>query len=114
MPTIAQALEITEAPPEPLRQTLARALADQRVLLLVDNFEHVIDAAPDVSFLVEHAAELTVLKPVASRFDFLPSIDTRCHRWNCPTPTTISTRSRRRTPSPSSSIGLARRKPDSR
>ena len=61
VPTIAQALEITEAPPEPLRQTLARALADQRVLLLVDNFEHVIDAAPDVSFLVEHAAELTVL-----------------------------------------------------
>ncbi|HEY7454686.1 MAG TPA: BTAD domain-containing putative transcriptional regulator [Thermoleophilaceae bacterium] len=55
------ALGADERPDEPQSETLARHLRDRRVLLVLDNFEHVQDAAPLVSELLEAAPELKVL-----------------------------------------------------
>jgi hypothetical protein len=41
-----------EHPTEPLPDTLKRVLAHRELLLLIDNFEHVIKAAPLVSKLL--------------------------------------------------------------
>jgi predicted ATPase len=46
---IAGALGVVENSAEPLLKTLKRVLASRELLLLIDNFEHVIKAAPLVS-----------------------------------------------------------------
>jgi non-specific serine/threonine protein kinase len=58
---IAGALGVPEHPEEPLLDTLKRALAQRELLLLVDNYEHVIKAAPLVSALLAAAPRLKVL-----------------------------------------------------
>ena len=59
--TIARALAVTplrgESPPE----TLRRCLADKRLLLAIDNFEHLLDAAGVVADLIGGCLKLTVL-----------------------------------------------------
>ena len=60
-PTIAQTLGVKEQPGKSLPRTLAEELAPKRALFLLDNFEHVIDAAPAVAKLLERAAKLDVL-----------------------------------------------------
>src|SRR5215216_3171671 len=42
-------------------QALLRRLETEHVLLVIDNFEHVLDAAPLVAELLAHCAALTVL-----------------------------------------------------
>ena len=49
---IAQALEIRVSPPEPVARTLAAALEGRDTLLVLDGFEHIIDAAPEVAALI--------------------------------------------------------------
>ena len=49
--TIAQALGAPETPQEPPAESLARWLADRELLLVVDNFEHVVAAAPELARL---------------------------------------------------------------
>lgn len=52
LPAIAQVLDIAEQPPRPLRDVLVDALADTRMLLVLDNAEHLIPSiADDVAFL---------------------------------------------------------------
>jgi len=51
--TIAQALGVTETTGRPLLDQLTAALQTQRRLLLLDNFEHLLDAAPLVVALLE-------------------------------------------------------------
>src|SRR5207249_817005 len=63
--TIARALEIVELPAEPLADTLARTIGERRLLLVLDNFEHLLDGAVDVGRLLKHCSQLRVL--VASR-----------------------------------------------
>jgi predicted ATPase/DNA-binding CsgD family transcriptional regulator len=58
---IAGALGVVEQPTEPLLETLKRALAERELLLLLDNYEHVIQAAPVVSDLLAAAPRLKVL-----------------------------------------------------
>jgi predicted ATPase/DNA-binding CsgD family transcriptional regulator len=59
--TIASTLDIREVPGEPLIETLKHSLTDKRVLLLLDNFEQIIDAAPFVSELLSASPHLKVL-----------------------------------------------------
>ncbi|MBX3070778.1 MAG: helix-turn-helix domain-containing protein [Thermomicrobiales bacterium] len=61
VPTIALALGIAEPRERSIVDALVLALQQRRVLLLLDNFEQVIAAAPIVGELVERAAELHVL-----------------------------------------------------
>ena len=58
---IAGALGVLEHPEEPLLDTLKRALAQRELLLLIDNYEHLIKAAPVVSELLAAAPRLKAL-----------------------------------------------------
>ncbi|HUG16204.1 MAG TPA: tetratricopeptide repeat protein [Thermomicrobiales bacterium] len=59
--TIAAALGITEQPGVPLLQELAARLRDQRALLVLDNFEQVIEAAPVVAELLLSCDNLRII-----------------------------------------------------
>ncbi len=61
--TIAQALEAPSAPARPALAAIISVLrgADAPTLLVLDNFEQVIDAAPTVSELLAACPELTVI-----------------------------------------------------
>lgn len=58
---IAQVLSVRETAGGSLVENLTRALAGQHLLVVLDNFEHVMDAAPLVSDLLHACASLTVL-----------------------------------------------------
>ena len=47
--TVAQVLSIREAGEDPLRTRLVASLRDRRLLLILDNFEQVLEAAPLVT-----------------------------------------------------------------
>jgi predicted ATPase len=58
---IARVLEVDVVPGEPLEQALSTALADRELLLVLDNFEHLLDGAALVSDLLVAAPGLDVL-----------------------------------------------------
>ena len=58
---IASALGLIENPNEALIDTLRRALSARQMLLLIDNFEHVIQAAPLVADLLAAAPDIKAL-----------------------------------------------------
>jgi predicted ATPase/transcriptional regulator with XRE-family HTH domain len=59
--TIAHTLGVEETGAEPLADTLAAFLRPKHILLVMDNFEHVLDAAPLISHLLHAAPALRVL-----------------------------------------------------
>jgi predicted ATPase/DNA-binding SARP family transcriptional activator len=58
---IAQALGLRAASAEPLLESLKAGLQARKVLLVLDNFEHLLDAAPLVSELLTACPELKVV-----------------------------------------------------
>jgi len=61
LPTIAQILGVTESPNRLLLDTLKDFLRDKQTLLLLDNFEQIISAAPLLSELLSDCADLRML-----------------------------------------------------
>lgn len=61
LPTIAQALGVIEAGGQSLRMRVPAFLASKRALLLLDNYEQVVVAAPVVADLLASCPYLTVL-----------------------------------------------------
>jgi predicted ATPase/class 3 adenylate cyclase/DNA-binding XRE family transcriptional regulator len=61
VPTIAAALELKESGAVPLVEVLQNHLRDKQLLLVLDNFEQVVAAAPRVGELLEHCAGLKLL-----------------------------------------------------
>ena len=59
--TIAQALGVRESAGQPLLDSLKRYLREKRLLLLLDNFEQIVDAAPLIAELLAAAPDLKVL-----------------------------------------------------
>ncbi|MEA2608596.1 MAG: hypothetical protein QOJ75_839 [Chloroflexota bacterium] len=59
--TIAQAIGLAEAPGRPVVESLEDHLRDLRILLVLDNFEQVLDGAPLVGRLLQAAPNLTVI-----------------------------------------------------
>jgi predicted ATPase/class 3 adenylate cyclase len=59
--TIAQALRVPETAGQPLLETLKSHLAGQRLLLVLDNFEQLMPAAPLLAELLLACAELKLL-----------------------------------------------------
>lgn len=59
--TIAQSLAIRDSAERSSVERLATVLRERRMLLLLDNFEQVVDAAPDVGALLASCPLLTVL-----------------------------------------------------
>jgi predicted ATPase/DNA-binding SARP family transcriptional activator len=60
-PTIARALDVQPDGLRPLQRLLLDRLQDRELLLLVDNFEHVVDGASLVSSLLKELPRLKVL-----------------------------------------------------
>jgi predicted ATPase len=61
LPTIAQSLGLRESEDLTPRETLHAYLREKRLLLVLDNFEHVLEAAPEVAQLIEACPRLSVL-----------------------------------------------------
>jgi len=61
VPAIAKALDVLESPGMPLLDSVKRFLANKSVLLVLDNFEHVLDSATVVSELLMAAPKVKVL-----------------------------------------------------
>ena len=61
IPTTARALGIRDAGDQPLADRLAEYLSDKHLLLLLDNFEHLLEAAPRLPDLLRAAPHLAVL-----------------------------------------------------
>jgi predicted ATPase/class 3 adenylate cyclase len=61
MPTIARTLGVAEVAGTPIVSTLTDLLGSRRALLVLDNFEQVVGAAPQVAELASAAAGITVL-----------------------------------------------------
>lgn len=60
-PAVAHALGVRDAGAEPLAARLQAFVRERRLLLILDNFEHVVDAAPLVTDLLGAAASLRIL-----------------------------------------------------
>jgi class 3 adenylate cyclase len=61
LPTIAHMLGLTESGGQPLSETVTAFLRDKRLLLVLDNFEQVIAAAPVVQDVLKGAGGVKVL-----------------------------------------------------
>ncbi|MBK8899768.1 MAG: helix-turn-helix domain-containing protein [Anaerolineaceae bacterium] len=61
IPAIAAALHLRETVDLPLRDHLQRYLGSKQMLLILDNFEHVVDAAPEIAALLRACPMLRVL-----------------------------------------------------
>jgi predicted ATPase/DNA-binding XRE family transcriptional regulator len=61
IPTIVRSLDLRETQGQTLREVLFTHLRDKHLLLVLDNFEHLLEAAPEVENLVEVCPNLTVL-----------------------------------------------------
>jgi predicted ATPase len=61
VPTVARLLGLREAEDRTPREALHAYLREKRLLLVLDNFEHLLEAAPEVSELIEVCPDLTVL-----------------------------------------------------
>ncbi|MBD3948032.1 BTAD domain-containing putative transcriptional regulator [Nocardioides ganghwensis] len=61
MATVAQTLGVQEGAGRTVEQALRELLRDRRLLLVLDNFEQVIAAAPDVAALLADCQSLSVL-----------------------------------------------------
>src|SRR5262245_37402017 len=61
IPTIARALGLRDQGDSPLLERLQGTLRDRKLLLVLDNFEHVADVAPDLVVLLATCPRLQVL-----------------------------------------------------
>jgi predicted ATPase len=77
--TIAEVLGVKEEPGKGLLEPLSDSLNDKHLLLVLDNYEHVLDASSVVAFLLDECRELHVL--VTSR---IPLHLTREHEHAVP------------------------------
>ncbi|HXJ62619.1 MAG TPA: tetratricopeptide repeat protein [Actinomycetota bacterium] len=59
--TLARSVGVREEPGRPIRESLADALRDREALLLLDNFEQVLGAAPFVTDLLRGSPRLRIL-----------------------------------------------------
>jgi predicted ATPase len=75
VPMVARALGIRDAGGRPVRQALMDALRTRTVLLVLDNFEHVLDAAPGLAELLGSCPHLKLLvtsrEPLRLRWEHL-------------------------------------------
>ena len=61
VPIVAQSLGLREADGQTPHETLHAFLREKRLLLVLDNFEHVLEAAPEVAGLIETCPKLSVM-----------------------------------------------------
>ncbi len=69
LPSIAQQLDLRERSTDSLRAEIARALAGKNVLIVLDNFEHLLDGAPVLSQMLSHIGGLKILATSRARLN---------------------------------------------
>ena len=77
---LAQTLGIKEVASETPQQTLERHLQDRQMLLVLDNFEHLLAAAPVVAALLEACPRLKYWRRAGHRSTSAVSTSSRCPR----------------------------------
>jgi len=86
LPTIAQSLGLRESEDLTPRETLHAYLREKRLLLVLDNFEHVLEAAPEVAQLIEACPRLSVLVTSRAPLRVRVSRSTPFRPSRCPPP----------------------------
>ena len=74
-PTIAQTLGVKESGTEPLLNALTERLAAKAILLVVDNFEHLLEGAPLLSDLLAGAEALKIVATSRARLQLTAEHD---------------------------------------
>ena len=73
MPTIGRALGLTQVQPSDALEAVAAFVGQRRQLIVLDNLEHLLDAAPDLAALLDRCPGLVVLAtsraPLRLRFE---------------------------------------------
>ncbi len=82
-PTMAQALNLTEDSQQEPAAALQAALREQRMLLVLDNLEQVVDVAPELAQLLAAAPASRCCSPAGWRCGCAPSMSSACRRWWC-------------------------------
>ena len=88
MPTIAHTLGLTENASQSVLELLTSSQRDKHQLLLLDNFEHVVSAAPELTELLEACPELKILSRAERSCACAPNINTPFHPSPCRIPGT--------------------------
>ena len=86
---ICEALDLTSGRDGLPVNRLHAHLRDKEILLLLDNFEHVVEAAPLVAALLTSCPSLKVLATSRMPCGF-PGCNFQCHRWHFQIPTFAS------------------------
>ena len=81
IPTIATTFNLREGPARPVLDALIGHLGQRTMLLVLDNFEQIIDAAPVVGVLLAAASQLTLL--VTSREPLGIMVSRSSRRYGC-------------------------------
>ncbi len=111
-PTVAQALGVREAGDRSLYERLADALRDRALLLVLDNFERVVDAAPLVARLLAGCPRLKVLATSRVHLRVSGNGSSPLDRWPSPNPRGPRRCRSWRRPRPSPSSSSVPRRPD--
>ncbi len=111
---IAAGLGATPLQGEPPEAAVERFLRSRRGLLVLDNFEHLLPAAPLVTGLLTASPGLTVLATSREPLRLNAERRYRVEPWRCPTPRTRAQYGRRRPPCSSSSAPQAMTRVSSR
>ena len=83
--TITQTLGIREASGQPVMEALKDYLRDKRILLMLDNFEQVLDAVPLLWELLSAAPGLKLLVTSRAVLRLSAEHEYLCRRCRCPT-----------------------------
>ena len=83
LPTIASTLGVRERAGQPLRETLARVLAPKQLLLLLDNCEQVLEAAPEIAALLAACPQSRCWRRAEQPYAYAASVRGRCYRCRC-------------------------------
>jgi predicted ATPase/DNA-binding CsgD family transcriptional regulator len=67
--TVAKALNLPDVPGEPMLTRLQAHLRNQRLLLMLDNLEHLLEAVPTVAQLLDQAPDLKICGTSRIRLD---------------------------------------------
>lgn len=61
LPALAHAVDVREEADQSLNETLCRQLRDRQMLLVLDNFEHVAAAGPEIAQLLEACPDIIIV-----------------------------------------------------
>jgi transcriptional regulator with XRE-family HTH domain len=111
IPTVARSLGLRESEGQTPREVLHAYLHEKRLLLLLDNFERLLEAASEVAGMIELCPDLVVLVTSRAPLRVRASKSTPCRPSSCPAISSRRTRKRLPTRSPAAYSWIAPGRP---